>query len=304
MLVSNECGEGTEFRRRMDEAFKCCHEYKITPVGPKPSGAKLAVQELQPRNDLQLEAEVTRIIDDIRRAEREKVIPLCCRDAFRRWLDEARRISHDARRVEADGCFFLSNVNHAWDSAATELNERVTTILETNMGGANLASIRAAVDSLIELCARLATTDDLAGIDDTALANSEPTDDYSTDPPNLNLIAVTPAEANSRHPEKSDVYHKAGSIPNWDDPPNEASGWYHRSFTGAEKTLADYILGESNARTSRFRQLRKLLVENPREYFGVDEGRALVRIFVKDQKKYSAANSRQIAAKNAKKPDE
>jgi len=148
-LVLVRCEQGTAFRRRMDGAFNCYHAQPKKPLGPKRSGAKLAVERLKPKSDFRFETDLTEIIGDIERAIQEGVIRVRCQNEFRLWLDECRRIAHDAKRVEADGCVYLLSVYDAGYSSATNWDTAAKTILVGGMGGAHLEAIKAAVDSLI-----------------------------------------------------------------------------------------------------------------------------------------------------------
>jgi len=107
----------------------------------------------------------------------------------------------------------------------------------------------------------------------------------------------------SRNIGKAEVYHQQGSSPEWDDPPNRPSGWHTRALLGTETDLAEYILGDSKTKSPRRQQLRKLLKNNDEEYFGSDEGRNKVCIFVRQQELYSGANGRRLAAEAAKKQE-
>ncbi|MEO8498573.1 MAG: hypothetical protein ABI614_26215, partial [Planctomycetota bacterium] len=69
--------------------------------------------------------------------------------------DVCRCIANDAQSVEADGCFYLSGVYHAWDSSATKMEATAEAFLKTNFGGANLESVRTAADSLFNWVGRI-----------------------------------------------------------------------------------------------------------------------------------------------------
>ena len=134
----------------MDEAF---NRYQAQPkknVGKQPSGAKLAIQRLKPQSDLRLEAELTKIIDAIKQAEPEGAIPVRCRTEFRLWLDTTRQIANDAKRVEADGCYYLSSTYRPWDSSATTGDAAAAAILMSKIGGVHLQTIKTAAESLLD----------------------------------------------------------------------------------------------------------------------------------------------------------
>lgn len=154
-LVLVRCRQGTRYRELMDRAFKSLRSVtKKKPLGSELSSARVAARGLKPESYMQFESQLTQEIGKIKWALREGVIPVRCRKAFREWLDESRRIVSDAQSVEADGCFYLSSVCHAWDSSATKMEVFAEALLMTNFGGANLESVRAAADSLVDWVGR------------------------------------------------------------------------------------------------------------------------------------------------------
>ena len=89
-FVSVQCRQGTAFRQRMDAAFNCYRAQARKPVGARLCGQSF-IQRLRPPDGVQHMSDLARLIDDITCAE--KVIPVPCRDKFRLWMDEARRIA-------------------------------------------------------------------------------------------------------------------------------------------------------------------------------------------------------------------
>jgi hypothetical protein len=70
------------------------------------------------------------------------------RQAFSDWRDECRKVQREAERLEVDGCWYLYHLYFAAESHCSERSNAAKAMMQTDMGGANLDSIRAAADSM------------------------------------------------------------------------------------------------------------------------------------------------------------
>ena len=113
--------------------------------------AKLAIEML--RGNSEGPRFLAEIIDVRKNVEAILVEPSlglspAARQAFGDWGDMCQRVQQEAERLEVDGCWHLYHVYRAAEPNASDRSQAAKAILQTEMGGANLEKVRAAVQSL------------------------------------------------------------------------------------------------------------------------------------------------------------
>ncbi len=150
VFVEEQCAQGSAFRRVLDKAYSRYRSQPRRAVGPEISGAKLAIWELRrPAADVLSLAQVVKLRRAVERGIREGIFGIRVKAAFKDLSHECRRIEHDGERLKVDGCFFLYHVYLASEPNPPNRSKCARAIMEEEMGGGQLKSIKAAAESLI-----------------------------------------------------------------------------------------------------------------------------------------------------------
>lgn len=147
-LVEQLCSSGSRYDGARQEALQ-----SHTSLPTVLCGAKLALERLRnPGTEhplfLQNVIDVRKNIE-ILLADASAGLSASSAAAFNAWRDESRRIQLDAERLHVDGCWYLLHAFQAAAPGATDRDQSARVILKTTMGGAHLADIRAAVESIV-----------------------------------------------------------------------------------------------------------------------------------------------------------
>jgi hypothetical protein len=89
-------------------------------------------------------------------------------------------VQREAELLEVDGCWYLFHIHEAGEDNPTDRDECAKEIAESNIGGANLESIKAAAESLVEWATEnKPNSSNLESIDHTAaeITATKPTND-------------------------------------------------------------------------------------------------------------------------------
>ena len=142
------CGPGTDYDSTRKKALA---SYKGQPR--KLSGSKQAIDRLRKSTARSPPlANVNQTRQDIKRVLSEGILNLSAatREAFENWCNACRQVEREAGHLEVDGCWYLFNVHEAGGGRPSEQAKSAITILESNLGGGNLETIKAAAASLMD----------------------------------------------------------------------------------------------------------------------------------------------------------
>jgi hypothetical protein len=114
------------------------------------SGFKLAIVKLRSESPhppvfLSQIVETRRAIEALLKEGSTRLRPNA-QEAFREWLEMCRRITHEAERLEVDGCRYLYHIHQATDPTVDTYS---VMIQNGGMGGAMLGPILASAESLV-----------------------------------------------------------------------------------------------------------------------------------------------------------
>jgi hypothetical protein len=146
-LVESSCGKGSQYAVARQRALS---NYTASPE--ELCRGKLGIDRLRnPSTDCPVFlAEVVEVRNSIEAVLNEPSLGLTsdATNAFAKWQDSCRKVQQEAERLEVDGCWYLYHVFSAAEAGCSERSQVAKAMIETDVGGANLDSIRAAVHSL------------------------------------------------------------------------------------------------------------------------------------------------------------
>ncbi len=147
-LVQTSCGPGSVYEKAREAALAA-----ITSDKPDIYRGSLALRRLRKAHtpDPGFLTKIAEVRNNIEAVLEEPSLGLTpkARQALLSWREESRRILLEAERLEADGCWFLYHLYLAGKSDCSEESSSAKAIMQTHMGGANLASLRAAAHSIV-----------------------------------------------------------------------------------------------------------------------------------------------------------
>ncbi len=170
MLVETRCGAGGEYEAARAAALQA---YRVTPQ--RLSGSNLTIGGLaEATTTPRYLSEVTREREQIERALQDDALNATpgAREAYRSWVIACREVQREADALEVDGCWWLLHVHESGEHEPTETAEVARAITHSDIGGANLDTMKAAADSLANWAAE-SRADRFNGIGQTLEALAE-----------------------------------------------------------------------------------------------------------------------------------
>ena len=160
-LIETSCRPGSGYDTARAESLQ---SYRGQPR--RLTGSKLAIDNLrEPKDTPVFLADIDQERQDIERVLNEGILKFsdAGREAFKRWGVACRAVQRDADPLAVDGCWHLLHIHESSEDNPTDSAKTARAIIRTDMGGADLDSIKAAADSLVDWVTENAANTDVEG---------------------------------------------------------------------------------------------------------------------------------------------